>query len=55
MKYNSSDGAIGGSEEYDDNLGMVEFGGKIRFYYMFRPFVYVVHLLNLSAEYIFWI
>lgn len=27
-------------ESFDDNLGMVEFGGALRFYYMFRPFTY---------------
>lgn len=49
-KYNSCHGGIGagakspcmgGSEgAYNDDIGMVEFGGKIRFYYMFRPYIY---------------
>lgn len=37
----------GKKQDYDDNIAMVEFGGKIRFYYIFRPFIYA----NLTEVY----
>jgi len=45
-----------GDELYDDNIAMVEFGGKIKFYYIYRHYIYAnveyIHqeMLNLNPK-----
>ena len=37
------------TQTFDDNVALVEFGGKIRFYYIFRPYMYE-NLLGVFQE-----